>query len=56
MQGISLDFTGLSPFVSEHELKLMENSAISAHNMINNKTGEGRDMLRMVRFIKSNIR
>jgi hypothetical protein len=47
MQGISLDFKGLSPFVEDYELKLMENSVFSAHDMIQNKTGLGRNMLRM---------
>jgi len=45
MQGISVDFKGLSPFVEEYELKLMENGVFSAHNMINDKTGAGRNML-----------
>ncbi len=54
MQGISVDFKGLSPFVEEYELKLMENSVFSAHNMINDKTGAGRNMLRLGRFTKSN--
>lgn len=50
MQGISLNFKGLSPFVDENELKLMENSILSAHDMINNKTGAGRNMLRLGGF------
>lgn len=50
MQGISLDFIGLKPFVEDYELKLMENSVFSSHNMINDKTGAGRNMLRLVRF------
>jgi glucose-6-phosphate isomerase len=45
MQGISVDFKGLSPFVEDYELKLMENGVFSAHNMINDKTGAGRNML-----------
>ena len=45
MQGITLDFRGLSPFANDYELKLMENSVFSAHDMINNKTGAGRNML-----------
>lgn len=45
MQGISVDFSGLSPFANDYELKLMENSVFSAHNMINDKTGAGRNML-----------
>lgn len=50
MQSISLDFQGLSPFVDENELKLMENNILAAHDMINNKTGAGRNMLRVGRF------
>lgn len=45
MQGVSVDFKGLSPFVEEHELKLIENNIMAAHDMINNKTGAGRNML-----------
>lgn len=45
MQGISLNFKGLQPFIDEYELKLMEGSILSAHDMINNKTGAGRNML-----------
>lgn len=56
MQGISVDFNGLNPFVEEYELKLMENSIFSAHDMINNKTGAGRNMLRLGGFTKSNYR
>lgn len=52
MQGISVDFKGLSPFVEEYELKLMENGIFSAHNMINDKTGAGRNMLRLGRSSK----
>ena len=47
MQGISLDFKGLKPFVEDCELKLMENSVFASHNMINDKTGEGKNMLRL---------
>jgi glucose-6-phosphate isomerase len=45
MQGITVDFRGLSPFANDYELKLMENSVFAAHDMINNKTGAGRNML-----------
>lgn len=45
MQGISVNFSGLNPFANDYELKLMENSVFSAHNMINDKTGAGRNML-----------
>jgi hypothetical protein len=33
-------------------LKLMENGVFSAHNMINDKTGAGRNMLRLGWFTK----
>lgn len=45
MQGISLDFRGLEPFVNDNELKLMENNVLAAHDMLENKTGAGRNML-----------
>lgn len=45
MQGISLDFRGLKPFIQENELKLMENSVLAAHDMIERRTGAGRNML-----------
>lgn len=45
MQGLSVDFQGLRPFVQDYELKLIENSVFAAHDMLNNKTGAGRNML-----------
>lgn len=45
MQGISLDFTGISPFVSEEELRDMENRVYEANDMLFNKTGKGNEML-----------
>ncbi|MCX8074418.1 MAG: glucose-6-phosphate isomerase [Clostridia bacterium] len=45
MQGISLDFVGLKPFIQDYELKLMESSVFAAHDMLERKTGAGRNML-----------
>ncbi len=45
MQGISLDFSGMKPFVKEDELELIQEKVLAAHDMLNNKTGLGRNML-----------
>ena len=45
MQGLKLDFKGLNTFVNEFELKNFENIVFNAHEMLNNKTGLGNDML-----------
>ena len=45
MQGLKLDFKGLNTFVNEFELKNFENIVFNAHDMLNNKTGLGNDML-----------
>ncbi len=45
MQGISVNFKGLKPFIDDYELNLMNNSILACHDMLNNKTGAGRNML-----------
>lgn len=45
MKGLELDFKGLTPFIQEYELNLMESSIYAAHDMLENKTGAGRNML-----------
>ena len=45
MQSISVDFKGLNNFVKDYELKVIENRVKEAHEMINNKTGLGKEML-----------
>lgn len=45
MQGLSLDFKGVEPFVSNEELELMKEAVLEAHDKLENKTGLGRNML-----------
>ncbi len=45
MQSISVDFKGLNNFVKDYELKIIENKVNEAHEMINKKTGLGKEML-----------
>jgi glucose-6-phosphate isomerase len=45
MQSISLDFKGLDKFVQDYEFKLIEKKVLEAHEMLNNKTGLGKNML-----------
>ena len=45
MQGIHLDCNGIKNFVTDEELKNMEQRVFQAHDMILNKNGEGKEML-----------
>lgn len=45
MQGISIDINGLEKFVEKEEFELMERQILDAHDMLETKTGLGRDML-----------
>ena len=45
MQGISVDFSGMSSFVSSEELNSMEEDVCLAHDMLEQKNGEGKNML-----------
>lgn len=52
MQGISVDFKGLEPFIQESEIELMRQKVFQAHDMLEMKTGEGRNMIRLVRYTR----
>ena len=45
MQGVSLEFGGTEPFVSNEELDLIKEKVFEAHDALANKTGLGRSML-----------
>lgn len=45
LQGIHLDKSGVDNFISEDEIKSIETEILKSHEMINNKTGEGKEML-----------
>lgn len=45
MRGISLDDSNLKGFVDDIELNLMEEQILNAHDMLENKTGAGNEML-----------
>lgn len=45
MVGISLNLNGLKPFVDDNEYALLERNVLLAHDMLENKTGSGRNML-----------
>lgn len=45
MRGITVDFSGLNGFIDEYEYSLMEEKIVVAHNMLHQKTGEGKEML-----------
>ena len=45
MQGLSVDFSNLKKFVSDEEFSLMEEKIKVAHKMLQEKSGDGRDML-----------
>ena len=45
MVGISLNLNGLKPFVDDNEYALLEKNVLLAHDMLENKTGSGRNML-----------
>ncbi len=45
MQGISLNTKGLDYFISPAEYSQLEKSVIAAHDMLENKSGAGRNML-----------
>ncbi len=45
MQGIKLDISGTEKFVSKEKLHEMEDRIFSAHDKIQDKTGEGKEML-----------
>ena len=52
MQGLNVDFSNLKRQVSEEELNLMDFKIKEAHKKLNEKTGAGRDMLRLDGFSK----
>lgn len=45
MQGIHLDITGTDKFITKEELKEIEQEIFKAHDMLQNKNGEGKEML-----------
>lgn len=45
MRGLSVDFSNLDKFVSKDELDFMESKVMSAHKMLSEKSGAGRNML-----------
>ncbi len=45
MQGLSVDFSNLKNFVSDEEFNFMRGKIESAHKMLQEKSGEGRNML-----------
>lgn len=45
MKSISLDIKGIAPYVSKEEQELLEQKAYEAHDMLENKSGMGRNML-----------
>ena len=45
MQGLSVDFSGLSTFVQKDELNSMEEDVLLAHDMLTQKNGAGKNML-----------
>lgn len=45
MQGIHLDISGIKNFVTKEEINAMEQEVFRAHDMLQNKNGEGKEML-----------
>ena len=45
MKGVSVDFSGLKKFVSDYELEQIDYKIKNAHDLINNRNGEGGSML-----------
>lgn len=45
MNGVSVDFSGLRKFVSDYELEQINYKIKNAHDLINNKNGDGANML-----------
>ena len=45
MQGIHLDISGIENFVTKEEIMAMEQEVFKAHDMLQNKNGEGKEML-----------
>lgn len=45
MKSISLDIKGVMPYVSKEEQEILEDQVYAAHDMLENKTGMGRNML-----------
>ena len=45
MNGINVDFSGLKNFVSDYELEQFNYKIKNAHDLINNRNGEGSNML-----------
>lgn len=45
MKSISLDIKGVMPYVSKEEQEILEDQVYEAHDMLENKTGMGRNML-----------
>ena len=45
MKGVSVDFSGLKKFVSDYELEQIDYKIKNAHDLINNRNGEGGNML-----------
>ena len=45
MKPVSLDIKGIEPYVSKEEQELLLEKVYEAHDMLENKTGMGRNML-----------
>ncbi len=45
MQGLTVDFSNVKKFVSDDELNLVKSEVLRAHDMLENKSGAGRNML-----------
>ncbi|MDO4283523.1 MAG: glucose-6-phosphate isomerase [Clostridia bacterium] len=45
MQGIHLDISGTENFVTNEEIKAMEEEILKAHDMLQSKSGKGKEML-----------
>lgn len=45
MQGLSVDFKGMEPFIHQNELDSIEEDVLNAHDMLENRSGAGRNML-----------
>lgn len=45
MQGLSLDFAGVKRFIPDYELENINYKVKYAHNLLQNKNGEGKEML-----------
>ena len=45
MKGVSVNFEGLTYYISNEEIEPLKEKALMAHDMLENKTGLGRSML-----------